>query len=112
MISKGSIRRSVNQKVLSSVGISIKKKATARNGSEYPCLTQAITYSSVFRKAFLLMESAVASVNAAISAKNTHDIIPPLTIKDGYYKCQVPSTVIQTVDHRHQTLDLERKING
>jgi len=23
-----------------------------------------------------------------------------------------PGPVIQTVDHRHQTLDLERKING
>lgn len=98
MISNGSIRRSVNQKVLSSVGISIKKKATARNGSEYPCLTQAITYSSVFRKAFLLMESAVASVNAAISAKITHDIIQLFTIKDGYYKCQVPIVKYQSAE--------------
>lgn len=68
MISSGRRKRSVNQKVLSKGGISIKKKTRARKGRAYPSLTQAITYSLVLLIAFLLMASAVASEKAVMSA--------------------------------------------
>ena len=68
VISRGSNRIMISQKVLSRCGISIKGIRTIRYGMANKCLTQVRRYSSVVARDFFVRASVVAEKKAESSA--------------------------------------------
>jgi hypothetical protein len=68
VISRGSNRRMISQKVLSRCGISINGTRAKRYGMAKRCLIQVRRYSSVVARDFLVRASVVAEKKAESSA--------------------------------------------
>lgn len=72
--SNGIEKKTASQKVLSILGISIKKRPRSRKGEEKNSLTQAMRYSSASSRLFLVKASTVDRKKAEERAYMTHNI--------------------------------------